>query len=357
MADGAFRLRETVAVNNRDSRRGWALVRDVCRGLACDVDAEIRRAYERYPFPYPLHVDYAAYTTEHARRTLEAFRQSNIQLLRSFGLTTDAIKDRIIWDLGAGVGWRAMGFAADGARAVHAFEVSAPAVELGHRFCRLLGIEAVTFHHLSLYELSPASEASRPDTIISTGTLHHVFDLRRVAEAIATCCRQGTAVYFTHSSYNSRLGLMKYYRNYLSWARGGLVLEERLRVGAAIWKRWIRATPPAIRINHVNDLAGVFYVARSKRTIHRVFGEACFEVTSLPSVSGLSQQLGELRQRLAAAASSSAKRRLASSLLIGVRGLERLPLPGIVDEALGRLIAWLFEMRPHYFCAIYHGRA
>ncbi len=339
-------------------KRGWGLLRDIQRGTACNLDLEIKKAYERYPFPYPLEKGYAQYTTDDAWRMLEGFRRANDEMLCCFGLGVDAFKGRILWDLGAGVGWRAMGFAQAGAREVHAFDVSEQAVALGVHFCNLLNITNVQFHCVSLYHLaSLPQKVVEPDVIFSTGTLHHIFDLGRAGQAVAACCREGTVFYFTHSSYNSRLGFLKYVNNYLSWARGGLDFQSRLEAGQRIWKRWVHATPHAVRANHLNDLAGVFYVARSQRSIRRTFEEARFDVQVVTPATDFSRQLERWRRRLSLPSNAPGKRIVKEVLRTGVDLLRQVPIPRWVDRRMGLLTAFLFEMHPHYFKATYRGRA
>lgn len=334
---------------------GWTLVRDLHRGTACDLDREIRTAYERYPFPYPLDREYEQYGVEECRAKLDQFRAGNAELLRQFGLTPDFARGLALWDLGCGVGWRAMAFASEGARTVHAFDASENAIRWGRRFARLLGIDHLHFHPVNLYDLGSYDGAGEADLIFSTGTLHHVFDLDRAARAVAARCREGTRFYFTHSSYHSRLGLVKYYKNYLSWARGGLELERRLEAGRWIWSRWIRTTPEPVRKNHLNDLAGVFYMARSPRRIVRIFEKAGFEMRRLPPPR-LTEQMERLRGRLERSARWGRKPVLKKLFSAVALGFSRLPLPGFLDRALGSWSSWWFEMQPHCFRAVHRGR-
>lgn len=338
------------------SAAGWTLVRALHRGTACDLDREIRTAYERYPFPYPLDQEYERYGPEECRAKLEQFRGVNADLLRQLGLTPSFAQGRLLWDLGCGVGWRAMAFASEGARAVHAFDASENAIRWGRRFARLLGIGNLHFHPVSLYDLELYEGGGDPDMVFSTGTLHHVFDLNRAARAVAARCREGTPFYFTHSSYHSRLGLVKYYKNYLSWARGGLDLEQRLAAGDRIWSRWVRATPDPIRKNHLNDLAGVFYMARSPHRIRRIFEGAGFEVRRVAPPHRMTDQMERLRGRLEGSARWTRRPALRRVLSRTAFLLSRLPIPDLLDRALGFGNVWWFEMRPHCFQAVYRGR-
>jgi len=340
----------------RQRRHGWAFVRDVCRGVACDVDLEIRKAYEKYPFPYAVDIDFLQYTPARARQELERFRLAHADLhRRTFGLAPDRLAGRIVWDLAAGTGWRALAMALDGPRELHAFEGSKKAVGFAQHFAQLLGIHNVSFQHLSLFDLASFPHAQRPDLVFCTGALHHIFDLRRVVHALARCCREGTEFYFTHSSYRSIRGVLKYYKNWRCWAEGGSDLDRRLAAGERVWKSWVKSTPVSLRIDQINDLAGVLYVARSREEITRLFREARFDIEALPTVQGLSQHLESWREILLLPSSSSGKRLLKRTLRLGVDVLRALPMPKPIDRALGVSVAFLFEMRPYYFKAIYRG--
>lgn len=132
-------------------------------------------------------------------------------------------------------------------------------------------------------------------------------------------------------------------------------LEERLKAGEAIWRGWIRSTPEPLRKSQLNDLAGVFYMARSPRAIRKTFQEAGFDVQFVPPVQSRAQLLEEWRDRLSLTSSSGTKHLLKKGLLAGLRLLCAPPLPAFLDRALAGGISWLFEMRPFYFKAVYRG--
>jgi 2-polyprenyl-3-methyl-5-hydroxy-6-metoxy-1,4-benzoquinol methylase len=335
---------------------GWRFVRDVCRGVACDLDAEIDKAYAKYPFPYALEKDYSEYTKEYARQELEKIRIANADLQRRcFGLQPEQLAGRVVWDLATGTGWRTLATALNGPRVIHGFERSTKAVGLARRFAGLLEIGNVQFHNLSLFDLAAFPHDEPPDIVLCTGALHHVFDLRRVIDALAKCCRPGTEFYFTHSSYLSIRGVIEYYKKYRCWAIGGLDLDKRLAAGERVWRSQVKSTPPALRVDHINDLAGTFYMMRRPRTIHRLFAGTGFEVETLPIVRGLSHQIETWGEIAHLPSRSRAKRTLKTALRAATGLGRRVPLPGPIDRVLGLAVAMLVEFRPFYFKAVYRG--
>ena len=269
-------------------KTGWKFVRDLYHGVGCDVDLENTQAYEKYFIHYPWELgSYENYTLEKARIALE---HHMCRLTRkdfpSYGLGKDDLKNKVIWDLGSAVGFMPMCFSKYyGAKEVHAFDQSENCIKWGRHLSELSKISNIHFHKCNLYELSQMHVRNPPDIIFCQGVLHHMFDLRRVAQAIASKCIPDTVLYCTHSSYRTRVGLVKYYKNHLSWARGGDNLERRLEVGKRIWRSWLEKsqTPDEILNNQLTDWAGALYVARRKKTVLKAFDDCSFVTRSLSS--------------------------------------------------------------------------
>ena len=171
---------------------------EIYKGNFADIDQENNRAYQRYPFPWPDEKQYEQYTHEDVLKNLESRREALREFIGEFDLGLPFFKDKIVVDLGAGVGWDALCFAGSGAKAVYAVDNSETSLKHGERFARMLGIQNVQFCRSSLYDIGRLGLEA--DVIIAKGVLHHVFDLPRLAGALGLISNSRTQLLLTHSS-------------------------------------------------------------------------------------------------------------------------------------------------------------
>ena len=333
------------------------VIPEIYRGRFVDIDKEINLAYEKYPFPWPSEKPYAAYALEDMVCKRDESVTALRGFLREFRVDEGSIRGKVVLDLGAGVGWDAMALAFCGAGQVYAIDNSMSSVTHGRRFAHLLGLKNVSFVRTSLYEIDQLKVV--PDMIIAKGVLHHVFDLSRLARAIYMVAKPGTELLFTHSRFSTRMGFYKYFNNHLAWMLGGADIEKRIDVGIKIFRKWTRGYSSDVIRDRTNDLAGVFYMARSIRAVRRIFLEQGFEVEVVSNetyVEHFSSLAGKLERKAEGAGERTAMRVVFSAMLWQARVCNFLSARlKILNRLLGFLVTVMFTMVPHRFRVVKTG--
>ena len=327
---------------------------EIYRGRFVDIDNEVNRAYEKYPFPWPSEKSYDAYSLEDIVRKKEEYVLSLRRFLREFRVNEDSLRGKVVLDLGSGVGWDSIAMASFGAKQVYAMDNSRSSIAHGRRFVERLGLRGISFVRSSLYEIDPLPMV--PDMIIAKGVLHHVFDLPRLAEAIHSITGPGTEVLLTHSRFSTRMGFYKYFNNHLAWMLGGADIEKRIDVGIKLFRKWTSDYSADVVRDRTNDLAGVFYMARSSRTVRKIFLEQGFKVGAVPNetfVEHYPALAAALVRKTEFVESRPATRlffrimhwqvRLCNVVCMRIRTL---------DRTFGHLFTVMFTMVPHRFRAV-----
>jgi len=323
---------------------------EIYRGRFVDIDKEVNLAYEKYPFPWPSEKPYTAYSMEDIVRKKDENMLSLRVFLKEFRVSEDSLKGKVVLDLGAGVGWDSICLASWRASRVYAIDNSQSSIAHGRRFADRLGLKGVSFVQTSLYEIDQLDMV--PDMIIAKGVLHHVFDLPRLARAIYKVSKPGTELLFTHSRYSTRMGFYKYFNNHLAWMLGGADIEKRIDVGIRLFRKWTSGYPSDVVRDRTNDLAGVFYMARSIRTVRRIFTEQGFEVEVVRNETFTEHyaSLAEKLKRKERGASTHIKRVIFRTMFGQATFCSFLCARlQILDRFCGILFTLLFTMAPHRF--------
>ena len=337
---------------------GWiaqklTVLPEIYKGKFADIDQENNRAYQKYPFPWPHEKQYEHYTQEDVLKNLDDKQEALRAFIGEFGLEWPFIKDKVIVDLGAGVGWDALCLARNGAKTVYAVDNSETSLKHGERFARMLGIRNVCFRRSSLYDIGGLGLEA--DVIIAKGVLHHVFDLPRLADAMRLISNSRTQLLLTHSSYGSRLGFVKYLYNHLAWVFGGADLERRIDVGLRLFRGWHGQLTDKLARYRANDLAGVFYMARSPGRIMNIFRGKGFRIQKVPGrcFSDLYPRLLEHHCRMREVDSHKIFRKARRSAAMGlIESFRFLSLHfSFMDRALGKMYTFFFLMPAHTFFA------
>lgn len=329
------------------------VIPSIYKGTFVDIDREINAAYQAYPFPWPNEKQYEQYTKEDALKTLDFSEDALKQFIKQFRLDFSFFKDKVVIDLGAGVGWDAFCLARNGAKSVYAVDNSGSSVKHGERFAQLLGIPNVKFFQCSLYELDRIGETS--DVIISKGVLHHIFDLPRFVKALSHITKDRTRMLLAHSSYSSLMGSIHYFYNHLAWTLGGADLEKRIDVGVKLFRGWHwQLTDDLIR-HRVNDLTGVFYMARSSGQIMRIFQRGGFSIRKIPgeNFTSLYHRLKDHHRRMLEMERNKPLRKMRRFIAMGLAEtfhVLSLCAP-VIDRLLGRVYKFFFSKPAHLFIA------
>lgn len=326
---------------------------EIYKGNFADIDQENNRAYQKYPFPWPDEKQYEQYTREDVSKNLETRREALTEFVGEYGWALSDLKDKIVVDLGAGVGWDALCFAGSGAKTVYAVDNSEASLKHGERFARMLDVRNVQFCRSSLYDIGGLGLGA--DVIIAKGVLHHVFDLPRLADALRLISNSRTQLLLTHSSYSSRKGFIKYFYNHLAWVLGGADLERRIDVGLKLFRGWHGQLTDTLARHRANDLAGVFYMARSPRRIMNIFREKGFRIQKVPGrrFSDVYPRLREHHSRMLEVDQHKILRKARRSTAMGL--LEAFRFLSVhfsfLDRPLGRMYAFFFLMPAQVFLA------
>jgi hypothetical protein len=154
--------------------KALSVLPEIYRGRFVDIDREVNLAYEKYPFPWPSEKPYSEYSPQDISSKRDESIASLRVFLREFRVIESTIKDKVVFDLGAGVGWDAMALASCGAKQVYAFDNSSASVAHGQRFAECLGLKNVTYVRTSLYEVGDHSQGGSSPRLRSTspGTGH-----------------------------------------------------------------------------------------------------------------------------------------------------------------------------------------
>jgi len=256
------------------------VIPSIYRGTFLDLDEEHNRAYKAYPFPWPHEKQYECYTKIDVEQRLDEREKAFETFLEDFGLSWKLFENKIVVDLGAGVGWDSLNIARHGAKMVYAIDNSDVSIQHGLRFSELLESKNITLIRYSLYEIDRLE--LQADIIIVKGVLHIIYNLPKFIKALRHVTRTGTQLLMTHSSYFSRLGFTHYFYNHLSWALGGTDLEKRIDIGTRLYRGYHWQFADSLKRHRINDLAGVFYMARSPLQIIKMFQREGFVIRKIP---------------------------------------------------------------------------
>jgi len=327
------------------------IIPSIYKGNFIDIDQEINRAYQTYPFPWPNEKQYEHYSQEDALKTLDFFERALKEFIERFNLDFDFFKGKVVVDLGAGVGWDALCLARHGAKFVYAVDNSPTSLDHGKRFAQLLGIKNVNFCQHSLYKLDGMQ--MQADVIIAKGVLHHVFDLPRFVKALDHITKSGTQLLLTHSSYSSVPGFIRYFKNHLAWAIGGADLEKRIDVGVKLFYGTHWQLTDKLARHRVNDLTGVFYMARNPGQIMTIFRREGFVISKVSGRNFMSMYPGliEHHRRMLEIERNKALRKLRRLMAIGL--IETFYFLSVhfrlMDDRLGHAYHFFFSNPPHIF--------
>ena len=326
-----------------------SVIPDIYKGRFIDMDREINLAYQKYPFPWPSEKQYDRYSLEDILAKKRESETLFKEFMRDFHVDEGFFAGKAVLDLGAGVGWDAIVVASAGAKSVCAVDNSLTSVEHGRRFAQQLNLSNVHMIRSSLYDIGRLELS--PDVIIAKGVLHHVFDLPRLAGAIRRLVKPGTELLVTHSRYSTRLGFYKYFNNHLAWVLGGADIEKRIDAGIRLFRGWTRKFPPEVIRDRTNDLAGVFYMARSARKIKKIFEDQGFKVETVPNNTYLDYypSLGtKLQDMIKNTRSGRIKKAVFVVMLMKLRFFSILAARcAMLNRGLGHLFTVLFFMPPH----------
>jgi 2-polyprenyl-3-methyl-5-hydroxy-6-metoxy-1,4-benzoquinol methylase len=329
--------------------RCLSVIPQVYKGEFVDIDREIQLAYERYPFPWPSEKQYSDYALDDVLAKKDEIAIQFREFLRDIDFDEDCIRGKVVLELGAGVGWDSMALMSCGAKEVFAVDNSISSIEYGRHFAGLLGLKDIHFIQSSLYEIDQLEVV--PDVIIAKGVLHHVFDLPRLVGSIHHKAGPNTQLLMTHSRYSTRMGLYKYINNHLAWMLGGADIEKRIDAGIWLFRKWTRTYVPEVVRDGTNDLAGVFYMARSARNIRRMFTDRGFKVEVIPNktfVRHYATLQAKLEKRVQQAGNhtimKASYRALRSQARVCNYLCSRL---NVLNLILGHVFTILFTMPPH----------
>ena len=331
----------------------FCIIPSIYKGNFVDIDNEINLAYHAYPFPWPNEKPYEQYTREDVLQTLDMFENSLKQFIEQFGFDLDFFQGKVIVDLGAGIGWDSLCLARLGAKSVYAIDNSPTSLEHGQRFAKLIGLQNIQFCQHSLYTIDQIS--IKADVIIAKGVLHHIFDLSRFAKALSHITTDQTKILLTHSSYNSVPGFKHYFYNHLAWVLGGANREKRIDIGIKMFHGWHWQLPKELIRHRINDLTGVFYMARSAKQITKIFENENIKVQKIkgPSFLSLYLKLKVHHQKMFEIEKKSRLRKLrrllAMSLLETFHFFSQHSV--ILNHFLGNTYKFLFEKPAHIFLA------
>lgn len=328
------------------------VIPSIYQGRFVDIDAEINRAYKKYPFPWPNEKQYGDYAKEDALKTLSCLEMALEEFLHEFELDFDFFKDKVVIDLGSGVGWDSFCIARHGAKFVYAIDNCEISIKHGERFAQMLGVENIKFYRSSLYEVDRTQ--LKGDVIIAKGVLHHIFDLPRFVKALPHISRDHTELLLAHSSYHSRLGFIHYFFNHLAWVFGGADLENRIDVGVRLFRGWHWQLPDTLLRHRVNDLAGVFYMARSSKQIIKIFENEGFSMQKPRGrkFTALHLLLKEHHFQMLEVERHNTLRKIRRFIAISlIETFYFLSKFLFMDRLLGRLYQFLFSMPGHLFLA------
>ena len=136
---------------------------------------------------------------------------------------------------------------------------------------------------------------------------------------------------------------------------GGEELERRIDVGLKLFRGWHWHLTDKLTRYRVNDLAGVFYMARSPRRIMDAFREKGFQIRKVQArrFSELYPRLREHHCRMLAVERNKilrkARRRVALSLIETLRFLS--VHFAFLERPIGGMYAFFFLMPAHTFFA------
>jgi len=217
----------------------------------------------------------------------------------------------------------------------------------------LLGQKNIKFCRHSLYELDQL--AIQADVVIVKGVLHHIFDLPRFVKALKFVTKNGTNLLLAHSSYNSVPGFSHYFYNHLAWVLGGTDLEKRINVGVKIFRgRHWQLTHDLVR-HRVNDLTGVFYMARSSGDIIRIFRREGFIIEKIPGQKYQDYYLSlrQHHQQMLIIERKQVLRKSRRLMAIGlIESFQYLAMRStLMDRWLGFLYKFFFSKPAHLFIA------
>lgn len=330
-----------------------SIIPSIYQGAFVDIDEEHNRAYKKYPFPWPYDKQYEHYTREDVENTLNLREQALEEFLEQFGLNLKFFENKIVADLGAGVGWDALNMARHGAKIVHAIDRSGISLQHGVRFSDLLDLKNINFHCCSLYEIGDLTLDA--DFIIVKGVLHNMFYLPKFAGALRRISKPEVKLLMSHSSYSSRLGFTHYLYNHLSWMMGGADLEKRIDAGIKLYRGYHLQLGDTLVRHRVNDMAGVFYMARSPVQIIKIFQHEGFSISKVESkpFSRLYRNLIEHHLRMFAIEENYVWRRFRRSAAISLVNIFYFLSCrfSVLDRPLGVCYLFLFSQQPNLFLA------
>jgi 2-polyprenyl-3-methyl-5-hydroxy-6-metoxy-1,4-benzoquinol methylase len=329
--------------------RCLSVIPQIYKGSFVDIDREIQLAYERYPYPWPSEKQYSDYALDDVLAKKDEIETQFREFLRDIDFDQDCIRGKVVLELGAGVGWDSLALMSCGARRVYAIDNSASSIAHGKHFARLLEVDDIHFIQSSLYEIDQLEVV--PDVILAKGVLHHVFDLPRLVSAIDRIAGPGTQLLVTHSRFSTRLGFYKYLNNHLAWMLGGADIEKRIDAGIKLFRKWTRKYPPEVVRDGTNDLAGVFYMARTKSEIRKMFSRQSFDVRVIPNksfVKHFDSFVGKLEKRVQQAKNRTLLRTSYSALLSKARVFNYLCSHlEFLNVISGHVFTLMFTMPPH----------
>ena len=330
-----------------------SILPSIYRGNFVDIDEEHNRAYKKYPFPWPHDKQYESYTREDVEKTLSLREQAFESFLEEFDLNWKYFENKSVADLGTGVGWDALNMARHGAKIVYAIDNSDVSLQHGEKFSRLLDLKNIRFDRCSLYEIGRLE--LQADIIVVKGVLHNMFSLPKFVNALRRISKPETKILMSHSSYSTRLGFTHYLYNHLSWMMGGADLEKRIDAGIRLYRGYHWQLGNSLVRHRVNDMAGVFYMARGSVQIEKDFrseGFNIFEVRWKP-FTRLYHNLIKHHLEMVAVEKDYLWRRARRSVAIALVNTFYVLSRRFVlfDRPLGICYTFLFLMPPNLFVA------
>jgi hypothetical protein len=134
---------------------------------------------------------------------------------------------------------------------------------------------------------------------------------------------------------------------------GGADIEKRIDVGIKVFRKWTKGFSPDVVRDRTNDLAGVFYMARSSRAVRDIFRDQGFEVDVVPSESFV-EYYDSIAEKLTRRLDAGRPPKAIIRTMVWFFDVCRFfsLRSSVIDRSLGLLFTLAFTMVPHRFRAV-----